>query len=482
MHRLLQSTSLVAFLSFVLGGATFAILPRAWLFIEEAPGTHPDVDKPREVWACPMLCVRLDGPGTCPVCGMDLEQLKDTGDVLTLNERERRLIDLQTVPVTRQVLNHSIRTFGQVDFNQRRVERISAWVSGRITRLYADTRHTEVREGDHLFEIYSPELFAAQSEYLAARSAGGGLGRRLVASSREKLLLYGLTQAQLTALERSGRPQHKTVVHSPATGRIFEVHLREGDYVKGGTPLYTIADTSTFWLQLDAYEADLVWLAEGQAVEVTLESAPGEVFPGTLEFIEKAVDPVTRTVNVRVVLGNHDDLLKPGMFATVLIHATLGADGRAARPGLAGQYRCYMHPEVHLDAPGDCPICGMAVDLLGPSKGPSASAAQPRILAVARSAVLDTGKRQLVYVMVSPPQWEKRGEKWVEIAPAEFEARQVQLGARAGDWVAVVSGLREGERVVTRGNFLIDSQMELLGKPSLLHATGGSATDPHGGH
>jgi Cu(I)/Ag(I) efflux system membrane fusion protein len=140
-----------------------------------------------------------------------------------------------------------------------------------------------------------------------------------------------------------------------------------------------------------------------------------------------------------------------------------------------------MHPEVRRDEPGDCPICGMPLE---PRIEKDAIAADgPRLLAVPKSAVLRTGERALVYVMTRPPQWEQQGGEWVEVAPAAFAAREVQVGPRAGEWLPILAGLEEGERVVTRGNFLIDSQMELLGKASLLHPEGGvTSADPHAGH
>jgi len=252
--------------------------------------------------------------------------------------------------------------------------------------------------------------------------------------------------------------------------------------VKEGAPLYTIADYNTLWLLFDAYEMDLPWLAPGQEVDVTLAARPGRVFKGTIEFIEKEVSSETRTTNVRVVLDNQDHELKPGMFANVTVHARLGPDGEVVKPQMEGRYYCYMHPEVRMDEPGECPICGMPVELHTPDEEKAASGA-PRVLSIPRTAVLDTGERQIVYVMALPPKYEQQPDgEWVELDPAEFEAREVVLGPRAGKWVAVVDGLEAGEKVVTEGNFLIDSQMELLGKTSLLAPEGGSSADPHAGH
>src|SRR5690606_2386 len=170
-----------AALSFVVGSTVVMLLPESWIFVtEETQSAGETVHA--DVYACPMLCVRMDAPGDCPVCGMEMTKLEDTGDVLQLNGRERKMIDLATVEVAPRELTREIRTFGRLDFNQRRVERISAWVPGRITRLFADTQYTEVRKGDHLFEIYSPDLYAAQTEYLSAQR---GFGRDLADAARE---------------------------------------------------------------------------------------------------------------------------------------------------------------------------------------------------------------------------------------------------------------------------------------------------------
>lgn len=458
---------------FALGLGVFALLPRAWLFVEAAPS---GVQAAKEVWACPMMCVKLDGPGTCPVCGMDLERLHDTGDVVELDARERRMIDLQTAVVERRVLTHAVRAAGEVALDQRRVARISAWVPGRITRLFADTQWTEVREGEHLFELYSPELLAAQAEHLAAvRSVG--LGRDVARSTRDKLLLYGLLPAQVDALEQAGRASDRVVIHAPQGGTIVELMPRQGDVVMEGAPLYTIADYDRLWLLFEATERDLPWIAPGQEVDVTLAAWPGRGFAGAVEFIHAAVDPVTRTTKVRVVLDNRERLLKPGMWGDVTVRATLGADGGAVKPPRE-RFTCPMHPEVRSALAGACPACGMPLE-----ERPVDGQAAPALVAVPATAVLRTGERSLVYVMTREPRMQREGGSLAEVEPAAFEGREVRVGPRAGEWVPVLAGLAEGERVVTRGAFLIDSQLELLGKVSLLHPEGGvTSTGAHEGH
>lgn len=464
----------------VLGLALFGVMPRSWLFLDPPPA--PAADAPKEVWACPMLCVKLDHPGTCPVCGMDLERLEDTGDEVTLTEHDRRVIDLQTTPVARRPLAHELRFPGELTFDERRVTRITAWVPGRITRLFADTQWTDVRQGDHLFEIYSPTLLAAQAEYLATtRGARAEAGQGVQRSARDKLLLMGLLDGQIDALEAAGRPSDRVTIYAPTGGTIVEVRPRQGDQVAEGTPLYTIADFDVLWLLLDVTERELPWIAVGQPVELELEAWPGRTFHGAVEFIFGAVDPQTRTTRVRVALDNHARLLKPGMWGDATLRAQLGADG-AALPPPGGGWTCPMHPEVRREAPGECPLCAMPL-LDRPVAG---GAPAPALLAVPATAVLRTGERSLVYVMTRPPRSEDRGGSVVEVEPASFAAREVRTGPRAGEWVPVLAGVEEGERVVTRGAFLIDSQMELLGKASLLHPEGGAGGDAptagHGGH
>lgn len=451
----------------VLGLAVFAVLPRSWLFVD--PPAAPSATAPKEVWACPMLCVKLDGPGTCPVCGMDLERLEDTGAELTLSERDRRVIDLQTTLVVRRPLSRELRFPGELVLDQRRVTRITAWVPGRITRLFADTQWADVRKGDHLFEIYSPALLGAQAEYLAAlRGARAGMGEGVLRSARDKLLLLGLLEDQITALEAAGRPAERVVIHAPAGGTIVELTPREGDQVPEGAPLYTIADYDVLWLLLDVTERDLPWITPGQPVELELEAWPGRSFHGAVEFVFGAVDPRTRTTRVRAALDNRERLLKPGMWGDVTLRASLGADGRAI-PVPGGGWTCPMHPEVRLDGPGDCPHCGMPL-VERPTEDVGDA---PLLLAVPATAVLRTGERALVYVMTRPPRTEEQGGELVEVEAAAFAPREVRVGPRAGEWFPVLEGLEGGERVVTSGAFLIDSQMELLGKASLLRPGGG---------
>ncbi len=251
-------------------------------------------------------------------------------------------------------------------------------------------------------------------------------------------------------------------IYAPIGGTVIHKNATEGMYVQPGTKLYTIADLSHVWLILDAYESDLPWLRYGQKVSIDTVANPGEVFHGRIAFIDPTVDPVTRTVKVRVDVANPDGKLKPDMFAHAVVDSEIAAGGRVMSPDMAGKWICPMHPDVIEDGPGDCPICGMPLvkaESLGYVPVDKQDEAKP--LVIPASAALVTGKRAVVYV------------KDPDAKVPTFEGRQIVLGPRAGDYYLVRSGLKEGELVVTSGNFNIDSALQIQAKPSMMTPAGG---------
>jgi YHS domain-containing protein len=259
-------------------------------------------------------------------------------------------------------------------------------------------------------------------------------------------------------------------VYAPIGGTIVEKHVMEGKYVKTGDALYTIADLQHLWLLVDLYESDLPWVRPFQQVLVTTRSLPGEVFTGEIVFIDPKVDPQTRTVQVRIHVDNPALRLKPDMWVTAQIDAALSRGGRGAVPAPTGAYACPMHPWETASELAACPICEMdmvRVEDLPQYTSPTEATA---VLAVPRDAVMQTGQRALVYV---------------QTAPGTYRGVEVTIGPLASDeggrqFYPILAGLDGGERVVTRGNFAIDSQMQLAGKPSLFAARGFSAHGHHG--
>ena len=239
-------------------------------------------------------------------------------------------------------------------------------------------------------------------------------------------------------------------------------------YVRTGTRIYTIADLSEVWLELDAYESDLNWLRYGQKVTITTEAYPGESFQGRIAFIDPLLNDKTRTVRVRVNVPNPDFKLKPNMFARALVRSQVATGGHVMSPDLAGKWISPMHPEIVKDSPGFCDVCGMPLvkaETLGYVSAIEDEASKPLVIPV--SAALVTGTRAIVYVAV--PGADK----------PTYEGREVVLGSRAGDFYLVEDGLTEGELVVTNGAFKIDSALQLSAKPSMMSPEGGGGSGGH---
>jgi Cu(I)/Ag(I) efflux system membrane fusion protein len=335
-----------------------------------------------------------------------------------------------------------------------RERNLTARFPARLETLYVNFEGISVKQGDHLAKVYSPDLFAAQSELLTAYRHDPGSA--MTRAAREKLRLWDLLPEQVDAILQRGSARDRMDINAPIGGVVVEKHVKEGDYLQTGQSLFRIADLNVLWLQLEAYESDLLWLRYGQEVVFTVESFPGEAFEGIIAFIEPKVDPRTRTVQVRVNVPNPDKRLKPGMFARGIVKSVLAADGSAIDPDLAGKWISPMHPEVVKDGPGACDVCGM--DLVpAESLGYSGTGDIMNPLMIPASAVLRTGKRSVVYVR--RPDTER----------PTFEGREVVVGPKAGDYFVVNEGLTEGEEVVTRGAFKIDSALQIVAKPSMMN-------------
>ncbi len=435
-------------------------------------------------WTCPMHpAIQLPDPVPCPVCGMDLVPSENaTSDELTLSPEQVALAQVESAAVERRSALHEVRLVGTVAVDEASRTVVAARVGGRLERVFVDFPGVRVQRGDHLVELYSPTLLAAQEELLVAAAqrakrpvnAGGTAGSPQGASSpspyelaREKLVLFGLGPEQIDAIEQAGKASDRVVLHSAVGGTVQSLMAEQGQYVDEGTPLMEISDLGHVWVELEAFEQDLPWLRYGQPATLQAEALPGVPLRGTLSFIEPEVDSVTRTTTVRVSLENSDQRLKPGMFVRAQVHAELGASGATRPMSLAGKWISPMHPEVIHDSPGTCDVCGM--DLVPAEQFNLATGHAPgaatKPLTVPLSAVLPTGRRSIVYL-------ERKTREGFA-----YEAREVVLGPRADDMFIVMEGLKEGDRVVVRGAFRIDSAMQIRGIPSSIDrmATSGSA-------
>ncbi len=426
-----------------------------------------------QVYTCPMHPqIRQPVVGRCPICGMELVPAAVAGanDLSELSVKiepaQRRLANIQTAEVGYEPIFATIRTVGSIAIDESRMATIASYVDGRIERLFADYTGVRVAEGDHLAVVYSPELYTAQVEYLEHRRSLASLSTALdavreartefVVNARRKLQELGLQERQIQELERTNQANSRQTIFTPIGGTVIEKLAVEGKYVKAGEPIYRIADLSTVWLKLELYPEDASRIRFGQVVQARVSSLPNQIFKGRVAFIDPTVDSRKRAVGVRVEFLNDEGRLRPGDYADATIILPIDQEGEVYDAELAGKWISPMHPQVIRDEPGPCPICGMdlvSTTRYGYSKEPVEQTAS---LFVPRSALLMAGQNSVVYV---------------EAEPGRFEIRPVTLGPLLRDRAVVLTGLEAGEKVATAGNFLIDSQMQLAGKPSLIDPT-----------
>ena len=467
------------------------LLAGYWLGgLGEAPAEHDHdetgakADAGPEIWTCSMHPqIRLPKPGLCPICNMSLILLaeEDAGHggmrQLTVSEAAKELMDIEVAPVERKFVDAVVRMVGKVDYDETNLAYITAWIPGRLDRLYVDYTGVPVNKGDHMVYLYSPELIGAQEELLQASQAVKSISRSesdimrriteaTAKAAREKLRLWGLNPEQIAEIEKTGRVTDHMTIYAPTSGIVIHKNALEGMYVETGTKIYTIADLSEVWVKLDAYESDLEWLRYGQDVEFTTVSYPGRLFKGTISFIDPILNDRTRTVKIRVNVKNPDGKLKPSMFVKAVVRSQVAKGGRIMDARLVGKWICPMHPEIIKENSGKCDICQMPLvttESLGYVSNGAALVGKPLVIPV--TAALVTGTRAIVYVQV--PDAEK----------PTFEGREIALGPRAGDYYLVRRGLKEGELVVVKGQFKIDSSLQIMAKPSMMtpEGAGGAA-------
>jgi Cu(I)/Ag(I) efflux system membrane fusion protein len=486
MKRILIFSTLIV-VAFILGFILRGSGPEPG--VNTDPHEHAAAETQTQIWTCSMHPqIRMPDPGQCPICGMTLIPTKSADDdevgerQLKLTPSAIKLAEIQTTQVERKYVSVEVRMVGKVDYDETRLAYITAWVPGRLDRLYVDYTGISVKKGDHMASLYSPELLTAQEELLQAKKAAVELkksdmkimretAQQTIEASRDKLRLWGLTPKQIARIEKRGKASDHITIYAPIGGIVVHKNVEEGAYVKTGTRLYTIADLSKLWIKLDAYESDLMWIRYGQEVQIETEAYPGQTFKGTIAFIDPVLNSKTRTVKVRVNVSNKDGRLKPEMFVRTIIRARVAESGKVMDAALAGKWMCPMHPDIIKDQAGLCDICEMPIvrtETLGyAAEGSDEETIAP--LVIPASAPLITGKRAVVYVAHS----EKDGV---------FEGREVTLGPRAGNYYLVSKGLKQGEMVVSNGNFKIDSALQILAKPSMMSPEGGVAPPDHSQH
>jgi len=317
---------LCAFLAIALG---FAIFGRT-------PSSHrqpPTANRQPLYWVDPMHpAYKSDKPGTAPDCGMDLVPVYevDAGPAgnaqsgvsgysnVKLTAERRQLIGVQTALAETRAMGRTVRTVGRVAIDETRLHKITTKFDGYIEKLYVDYTGKDVRRGQPLFSVYSPELLATQQEYLLALKAAKQ-SPLLLESARRRLQLWDISAADIRRLEETGATRKSLTISSPASGVVLNKMAIEGSRVMAGEPLFDIAGLDRVWILADVYESELALVRVGTNAKITLSYLPGRTFTGTITFITPTVDPMTRTAKVRIEADNRDGALKPEMFADVVI-------------------------------------------------------------------------------------------------------------------------------------------------------------------
>jgi RND family efflux transporter MFP subunit len=395
-----------------------------------------------------------DHPGNCPICGMKLEPVHKTAGTVAAGDHKIKfykstmkpgetspvpakdsmgmdmvpvyedqafaassaiavdpatiqMMNLQTTEITRGPLRRTIRTVGTIDYNETALADVTTKFKGWIEKLDVDATGQLVHRGEPLFEIYSPELYSAEAEYLAVlNSTNDSSGLALRVAALGKLKFFDISDAQIAELEKNREPRKTLQILAPMDGFVTEKNVVQGQMVDAGMKLYRLADLGIVWVFAQVYEQDLPYVQLGQEATVKLSSLPDREFRGRVTYVYPNVDEKTRTARVRLEFENPGYFLKPGMFVSVQI----------------------------------------------------ASELEPSALLVPDSAMLRSGEKNTVFVA---------------LPGGKFDPRTVVLGQEAEhNMYEVISGLQEGERVVTSGQFMLDSESQL--REAIQKMSGGS--------
>jgi len=346
-------------------------------------------------------------PATTQVSTTERTDQESSAPTLTpvqLSPQRLQAIGVKTTAVTLQQINDRLRLPGNVDINEQRVSYVQTRFAGWVQKVFANAAYQYVHKGQPLFTVYSPDLVSTEQEYLLAKQSEESFsddmhgtarkeGHWLVEAASTRIKQFGVPPSELAKLEQSGKVEHDIEIDSPASGYITERNALPNQYVQADTKLYTIADLSTAWVYANVAQTDVGRLKPGDRATVTVDAYPGRQFPGRIDQILPQVDPMTRTVRVRLVFTNPNVVLKPGMYVNVGIDVPLGKQ-----------------------------------------------------LVIPSSGVLEAGTRQIAFV--------DHGQGYLE-------PRVVEIGPHVDEHAIVLKGLREGERIVSSANFLIDSEAQL---------------------
>jgi len=366
------------------------------------PRVHSD--QPTKDWmGMDFIPVYEETPGEADETEKDGPKAEGT---VSIGRRERELAGIVSEPAVYRSLSKEINAVGELTYDERLLAQIASRVPGRVDKVFVDFTGQEITKGRPLVQIYSPELVSGQQEYLLALetrekiknsplSESREAAENLVESSRQRLLLWGITETQIENLKEEKKVNTYLTVYAPVSGTVITKNIFAGQYVKEGDLLYSIADLSRLWMLADVYEYEMAAVKTGQHAEITGPAFPGRTLSGKITFINPVLNEMTGSVKVRIEIPNPAGALRPGIFVNARIHIPLA-----------------------------------------------------KTVAVPREAVLDTGKRKIVYV---------------ETGEGQYQGREVTIGMEAEGYLQILKGVEAEEMVVTKGNFLVDSQSQITG-------------------
>ncbi len=352
-------------------------------------------------YVCPMHPqIIKDEEGSCPICGMDLvaKIIEDAGDkapIVSVRGEIIQSMGLRTADVKKDTLWKYIKTVGRIEYDETLLTHIHPRAAGWMETLKVRAEGDPVKRGQHLGNFYSPDILAAQVDYLIAiKQQSNRKASFKIEKARNQLRLLGVPDSTIKQIEERGESQNTIPVYASQDGIITMLGAREGMYMQPQAELFTIADDGRMWVQIDVYEHQLDWVKAGLDAEITVPAHPGRTWEGKVEYLYPELDKQSRTLKVRLAFDNPDGLLRPNMFADAIIYG-------------------------------------------GPRRG---------VLAIPEEALIVTGEREAVVRMVEE---------------GKFQPVNVVTGMKQGGKVEIMSGLNEGDKIVTSGQFLIDSESAL---------------------
>lgn len=404
----MKKTVIIALCTFILGIAA------GWLLLPGSSDAHEGHENAGGGEAVEYTCsmhpqIKQNEPGDCPICGMDLtpmsrEETSGSQGALKMSAAALKLADVQTAPVGNKAVGAKLKLSGKIALSQPGISTQTAHIAGRVEKLYVRAEGDQVKKGQVIAELYSPELLSAQRELLEAKKAVDRYPG-LYAASRKKLAFWKLSDKQIAKIEEQGEPIANFQIRADQSGYVLNKKVELGDYVKEGQVLFRLANLKEVWAELNLHEREMGLVQPGDRVKLNVQALSGKSFDGVISYIDPVIDRKSRVALARVVLDNSSGLLKPEMLLSARVQAGNN---------------------------------------------------EKEVLSVPKTAVMWTGKRSVVYVK------QKVDDELY------FEMREVVLGSSSGKQYEVLSGLEAGEEIAISGAFSIDAAAQLAGKPSMM--------------